>query len=103
MHYARARPQAWPLRYKKVWRKNVASPKFTKKELCRYNGLAGAPAYIAYKGKVYDVSDSFLWQRGQHQATHQAGQDLTDSLDEAPHGPELLARVRLIGILVDDG
>ncbi len=34
--------------------------KFTREELKKYDGKNGRPAYIAYKGKVYDVSDSHL-------------------------------------------
>jgi predicted heme/steroid binding protein len=73
---------------------------FTKEELQRYNGKDGAPAYIAYKGKVYDVSESFLWQKGKHQVIHFAGTDLTEALDnDAPHGADLLERVPAIGTL----
>jgi predicted heme/steroid binding protein len=72
--------------------------RFTKEELARYNGKDGTPAYIAYKGKVYDVSQSFLWQGGRHLVLHAAGADLTSSLDQAPHSADLLERVRFIGI-----
>jgi predicted heme/steroid binding protein len=72
---------------------------FTREELARYNGRDGAAAYIAYGGKVYDVTHSFLWQRGRHQVLHQAGEDLTDSLSQAPHGEDLLNRVPIIGTL----
>lgn len=71
--------------------------RFTKKELAQYNGKGGAKAYIAYKGKVYDVSNSFLWQGGTHQVLHSAGKDLTNSIAEAPHGPELLERFPVVG------
>lgn len=76
--------------------------KFSKKELARYNGKNGAPAYIAYKGKVYDVSSSFLWRNGNHQVLHNAGVDLTDSLEEAPHGVDLLERFTVVGTLHKD-
>lgn len=72
---------------------------FSKEELARYNGNNGAPAYVAYKGKVYDVSGSFLWQKGRHQVLHNAGQDLTDSLEQAPHGVEMLERFPMVGTL----
>ena len=75
---------------------------FSKEELARYNGKNGAPAYIAYKGKVYDVSASFIWRDGRHQVVHNAGEDLTDSLEQAPHGVELLERFPVIGILRED-
>jgi predicted heme/steroid binding protein len=72
---------------------------FSKDELARYNGRNGAPAYIAYKGKVYDASNSFQWQNGRHQVVHNAGEDLTGGLEQAPHGVELLERFPVIGIL----
>ncbi len=75
---------------------------FTKKELSRFDGKNGAPAFIAYKGKVYDVSQSFLWQQGMHQVLHPAGTDLTGALAEAPHGEDLLSKFPIVGKLVDD-
>lgn len=75
---------------------------FTLEELAHFDGKKGRPAYIAYRGKVYDVSESFLWMGGRHQALHEAGKDLTDVLDEAPHGVDLLERVLEIGILTSD-
>jgi len=74
---------------------------FSREELSRFDGKEGRPAYIAYKGKVYDVSNSFLWMGGRHQALHQAGEDLFDLLDTAPHGEDLLERVPVVGILID--
>lgn len=74
--------------------------KFTLEELKQFDGREGRPAYIAYKGKVYDVSDDFLWVDGDHQGQHVAGKDLTDEMPIAPHGEETLERVKQIGILV---
>ena len=73
--------------------------RFTKKELAQYDGKDGLPAFIAYEGRVYDVSYSFLWQGGRHQVLHTAGVDLTADLDQAPHGADLLERVPVIGVL----
>ena len=53
------------------------------------------------EGKVYDVSSSFLWQKGRHGARHGAGVDLTTALEGAPHGVDLLERFPVIGVLVD--
>ena len=75
---------------------------FTREELAQYSGVDGTRAYIAYEGRVYDLTDSFLWRNGRHWASHQAGADLTDALRRAPHGPELLARCPQIGVLVDE-
>jgi len=74
--------------------------KFTLEELKEYDGKQGRPAYIAYKGKVYDVTDSYLWIDGDHQGEHQAGKDLTNEIKTAPHGEEALERVKIIGLLV---
>jgi predicted heme/steroid binding protein len=75
---------------------------FTKKELAKYNGQDGAQVFIAYKGKVYDVSGSFLWQNGRHQVTHVAGKDLTEDLAQAPHGSDLLDIFPVVGMLIED-
>ena len=75
---------------------------FSRKELAKYNGKNGAPAFIAYRGKVYDVSGSFLWQDGKHQVIHKAGEDLTDALRDAPHGSDMLERFPVVGILEED-
>ena len=74
---------------------------FTREELRKYRGQNGAPVYFAYKGKVYDASASWHWRGGKHQVFHEAGQDLTESLSDAPHGEDLLARLPVVGILVD--
>ncbi len=76
--------------------------KFTLEELKEYDGREGRPAYVAYKGKVYDVTDDCLWVEGDHQGQHEAGQDLTEAMALAPHGAETLERVKLIGILVSN-
>ena len=60
-------------------------------ELSSYNGKGGKPAYISFKGKVYDVTPSSQWLDGDHLG-HEAGQDLTDAMDIAPHGDEMLAK-----------
>ncbi len=72
---------------------------FTDEELVQYNGKNGNPVYVAYNGKVYDVSASFLWKDGEHQVFHRAGMDLTDALEKAPHGGDILEKFPVVGIL----
>ena len=74
--------------------------KFTLEELRQFDGKEGRPAYVAYKGNVYDVTDDFLWTGGDHMGEHQAGKNLTQEIEGAPHGEETLERVKLIGVLV---
>jgi len=75
---------------------------FTEDELAQYDGKDGTPAFVAYNGKVYDVSNSFHWRNGKHHAMHSAGMDLTDSLKQTPHGADLLERVPVVGRLRED-
>jgi len=72
---------------------------FTEEELAQYNGKNGNPVYVVYKGKVYDVSASFLWKDGIHQVLHSAGADLTDALEQAPHGGDVLEKFPVVGVL----
>jgi len=69
--------------------------------LSRCNGRDGNPAYIAFEGKVYDVTESFLWKGGKHMVIHYAGTDLTEQLDDAPHDADELDGFPVVGILVD--
>jgi len=73
---------------------------FTREELAKYNGKNGMPAYIAHKGKVYDATGSSLWEMGEHQGMHVAGQDLTKDVLDAPHEEDVLTRLPLVGDLV---
>lgn len=71
---------------------------FTEEELRKYDGNDGV-VYIAYRGKVYDVSGSYHWRTGMHHARHHAGCDLTPALEQAPHDVDLLQKFPVIGEL----
>jgi predicted heme/steroid binding protein len=73
---------------------------FTLEELAKFDGRNGNPAYLVFKGKVYDVTDSSFWLGGDHLGAHQSGKDLSEEMDLAPHGPENIDRVKLVGSLV---
>ncbi|MBI4216954.1 MAG: cytochrome B5 [Chloroflexi bacterium] len=79
----------------------MARRRFTRAELGECNGRGGRPAYIAYKGVVYDASQAFLWEGGLHQNEHAAGRDLTAALRDAPHGEEVLQDLPIAGELGD--
>ena len=68
-------------------------------ELARKDGKEGRPVYIAYKGKIYDVTQSSLWKTGSHMRRHSSGKDLTTDIRGAPHGPEVLERYPQVGII----
>jgi predicted heme/steroid binding protein/uncharacterized membrane protein len=70
---------------------------FNQESLAEFNGRDGRLSYIARDGVVYDVSDSRLWQNGEHMKRHHAGLDLSADFSAAPHGPEVLERVARIG------
>ena len=76
--------------------------KFTLEELKQYDGREGKPVYFAYMGKIYDATESFLWTNGDHQGQHEAGKDLTNEIQFAPHGEEMFERVKLIGVLASE-
>ena len=71
----------------------------TLEKLKQYNGKNGQKAYIAYKGNVYDVSSSPLWENGIHKKMHEAGLDLTNLLENAPHSEEVFDRFTIVDTL----
>lgn len=73
-------------------------PRYTKSQLALRNGQDKPEIWVAYKGVIYDVTQSRLWRRGQHYE-HWAGQDLTDELPDAPHTDEVFQRFQAIGQL----
>ena len=72
---------------------------FTSEELLSFNGKDGHPVYIAFEGKVYDVTQSPIWSKGLHMNRHPAGKDLKGEISAAPHGQEVLERYPQVGIL----
>lgn len=75
---------------------------FTLEELKTYNGQNGNPAYIAVDGIVYDVTNSIFWQNGAHSICNGntfAGNDLSELINDSPHGKEILERLPVVGYL----
>jgi len=72
----------------------------TSEDLMLFDGKEGQAVYFAYKGKIVDVTESELWEKGTHFGKHHAGVDLTDMLRQAPHGEEKIQEMPEIGKLI---
>jgi len=70
----------------------------SKSKLSLANGQDKPYIWIAYKGIVYDVTNSRLWTNGKHYE-HWAGQDLTEELADAPHTEKVFERFEIVGKL----
>jgi predicted heme/steroid binding protein len=73
-------------------------PEYTRAFLALRNGQDKPEIWVAYQGKIYDVSRSKLWRAGKHYE-HWAGQDLTDELKDAPHNANVFDKFKVVGIL----
>lgn len=74
-------------------------PEYSKSYLALRNGQDKLQIWVAYKGIIYDVTESRLWKNGKHYE-HWAGQDLTDELKDAPHSDQVFAKFEVVGSLV---
>lgn len=79
----------------------MSLPLISKAQLALRNGQDKPQIWIAYRGKIYDVTNSRLWKAGKHYE-HWAGQDLTDELKDAPHTEGVFEKFVPIGILNDN-
>lgn len=69
---------------------------YTRRQLALRNGQDRIEIWVAYKGLIYDVSDSRLWKMGRHYE-HWAGQDLTEELAGAPHTDKVFDKFEIVG------
>lgn len=76
----------------------METPYYTRGQLALRNGQDKPEVWIAYNGKIYDVTKSRLWHTGKHYE-HWAGQDLTEELRDAPHTAKVFERFPVIGKL----
>lgn len=73
---------------------------FTMEELrTYYNGNGENPAYVAYKGKVYDVTNHEGWEGGQHFSGAKAGEDITNMFGSAPHSESVVDDLPEVGVV----
>lgn len=77
-------------------------PVYTKQQLALRNGQDKPQIWVAYKGLIYDMTDSRLWRNGKHYE-HWAGQDLTDELPDAPHTEAVFEKFTPIAMLAKPG
>lgn len=73
----------------------------TLEELSQFDGKEGRPAYVAYNGSIYDVTESRLWKEGAHMRKHLAGFDLTDAMKQAPHGEDKILAMPEMGKVLE--
>ena len=71
---------------------------YTISQLALRNGQDRPEIWVAYHGKIYDVSASRLWKKGMHYE-HWAGQDLTEELKDAPHTEKVFEKFEQVGVL----
>ena len=65
------------------------------------DGSEGRPAYVVYKGVVYDVTASRLWKDGVHLRRHHAGHDLSEDIGLAPHTEVKILAMPKAGFIVE--
>lgn len=68
--------------------------KYTQNELILNNGLNGVPAWISYKGYIYDASASPLFKNGKHYRL-KVGEDLTKYMEESTHLEDVLEKFQI--------
>ena len=79
-----------------------ADTSFTTEELARYDGVEGRECLVAVDGDVYLIKGFALWSMGRHTPSGgraRCGLDLTDVIDESPHGRSKLRLLKKVGVL----
>jgi len=69
---------------------------FSLDTLSLFNGRDGQPGYVAYEGRVYDVSEA--WPTGSHRGG-MAGTDITEAMGDAMHGTRVFDDLPHVGYL----
>jgi membrane-associated progesterone receptor component len=72
---------------------------FTLKELSKYDGKDGNPAYVAINSIVYDVTNNAAWAAATHFGLT-AGKDLTNEFASCHAGQPILSNLKVVGKLV---
>ena len=80
-----------------------ADRSYTLEQLAEYNGEEGTDCLVAVDGDVYLIEGFALWQMGEHVPSGgraRCGLDLTEVIDESPHGRSKLDLLRKVGNLI---
>ncbi len=75
---------------------------YTLEELALYDGKDGNDCLVAVDGDVYLIEGFALWVAGEHITSGgraRCGFDLTEVIDEAPHGRSKLELLKNVGTL----
>ncbi len=72
---------------------------YNRSQLALRNGVEKEEIWVAYKGLIYDVTNSRFWKNGKHYE-HWAGQDLTPELKLAPHSAIVFNDLTIVGKLI---
>ncbi len=78
-------------------RMRTSQNRASKGGLTGYDGRQGRPGYFAFEGDLYDVGQSKMWKNGVHMGRHYCGTDLSAAMADAPHGTEVLEKVKKVG------
>ena len=84
---------------------NPADRSYTLDELARYDGVEGRQCLVAVDGDVYLIEGFALWSMGRHTPSGgraRCGLDLSDVIDESPHGKSKLQLLKRVGFLEDE-
>lgn len=75
---------------------------YTLEELSRHDGKDGDDCLVAVDGDVYLIEGFPLWAMGEHTPSGgraRCGLDLTDVIDDSPHGRSKLVLLKKVGSL----
>lgn len=80
-----------------------ADRSYTLEQLAEHDGQEGTDCLVAVDGDVYLIEGFALWQMGEHLPSGgraRCGLDLTEVIDESPHGRSKLDLLRKVGNLI---
>ena len=75
---------------------------YTVEELARYDGKEDNECLVAVDGDVYLIEGFLLWKMGEHAPSGgraRCGLDLTEVIEESPHGRSKLQLLKKVGNL----